>query len=421
MRRTLFVMEYNSVMGQSVSGTVQRSEHLINALARIGMCDVLVMNTQASQSVCIDGLVEWLAGRGEVFVCDTAKESSPIAHRLIRRLFRLTGCSVVENIHVPSRTASQQLRAILREREYDLIVCRYIRSAIRTGVLRQNNVAVAVDLDDDPLELAKSQNREKVVFPAFFSFWIIKRYMQHMLSRCSHVWVIKTSDAENYPQCSISILPNIPVFPSVPVREVDEAGNMVLFVGLLGWQPNADGLSHFIRNVWPQVIAERKDAVLRVVGGGASDELQRLMAGATGVEYLGWQESLMPSYEAATGCICPVYQGGGSKIKILEALAHRRPMVLTQQAYDGVKDVLKSGKDLLVAADDSDFARSILYLLENPREARNLADAGYQIVTSTFSNEAFCIQTSKDVDSVLGTSANRPNAQGSFSTRTSNV
>lgn len=400
MRSFLFViqMEHIAGMGQSATGTAQRSEHLVNALTRIGTCDTLVVNSNPNQQIRIDSLAEWLGRRGEVFVCDASKESSPMAHRIIRRLLRLMGCFVLENIHVPSRIGAQQLKNLLYERRYDLIVCRYVRSAIQAGALRQKSVPVAVDLDDDPLELARSQNRAKVLFPARFSFWIMRRYMQHVLSRCSHVWVIKSSDAENYPRCSISILPNIPVFPAVPVREVDDAGCMVLFVGLLGWQPNADGLAHFINNVWPQVVSKRKDAVLRVVGGGASDGLQRLMAGATGIEYLGWQKSLLPSYEAATACICPVYRGGGSKIKILEALAHRRPVVLTQQAYDGVKDDLCCGKDLLVAADDSDFARCVLHVLDNHEEAHRLADNGYEVVAARFSNDAFYKQVSVDVD-----------------------
>uniref|UniRef100_UPI003564FEDF glycosyltransferase family 4 protein n=1 Tax=Pontiella sp. TaxID=2837462 RepID=UPI003564FEDF len=185
-----------------------------------------------------------------------------------------------------------------------------------------------------------------------------------------------------------------------PVPEVDEAGRVVLFVGVLGWAPNAEGLSRFIRNVWPSVVQRRPDAVLRVVGGGASDELQRLMIDAPGVEYLGWQKSLFPSYEAATVCVCPVYRGGGSKIKILEALAHRRPMVITDQAYEGVKEVLRNGADLLVAADDSDFSCSILSLLENPHEARRLADKGYATIASTFSKEAFYKQVSEVVGAV---------------------
>jgi glycosyltransferase involved in cell wall biosynthesis len=403
MKRFLFIIQMEHVvgMGRSASGTAQRSEHLVQAMTKIGACDVLVVNTNSNQSSCVDRLVDWLGERGKVFICDTSKESSPVRHRGVRRLYRLTGCSVLENIHVPSRTGAEQLRTMLRDRSYDLVVCRYIRPAIITKALLQSKVPVAVDLDDDPLELARTENRKKVVFTSHVSFWIIRRYMRHIISKCAHVWFIKTSDTENYPQCSsLSILPNIPVFPADPVREENEPGSVVLFVGLLGWQPNADGLAHFIRNVWPAVVEKRPDAVLRVVGGGASDELQQLMAETTGVEYLGWQESLLPSYEVATACVCPVYRGGGSKIKILEALAHRRSMVLTPQAYEGVKDVLRSGTDLLVAADDSEFARSILYLLENHREARRLADNGSAIVASTFSKEVFYKQVSVDVDSV---------------------
>jgi glycosyltransferase involved in cell wall biosynthesis len=395
-------MEHISGMGQSATGTAQRSEHLVNALTRIGTCDVLVIKDKSYQQGCVESFSSWLGERGTMFVCDGSAESSPISHRIIRRVFGLIGCSVLGKNYGLNKSGFQQMKRILHERRYDLMVCRYIRPAILSGALRQKEVGVVVDLDDDPLEVARTEGRGRTVFPPRFSLWFMRRYMQQVLSKCSHVWVIKAADAKNYPQCSsLSILPNIPVFPAVPVREVNEPGSVVLFVGLLGWQPNADGLAHFIRDVWPAVVEKRPDAVLRVVGGGARDELRQLMTEATGVEYLGWQESLLPSYELATVCVCPVYRGGGSKIKILEALAHRRPMVLTQQAYDGVKDDFYNGKDVLVAADDSNFSRSILFLLENPHEARNLADAGYQIVTSTFSNEAFYKQVSVDVGSVL--------------------
>ncbi|MBN2161946.1 MAG: glycosyltransferase family 4 protein [Pontiellaceae bacterium] len=402
MQKYLLIIESGHIagMGQSVSGTVQRSEHLVDALSRIGVCDVLVVLSQEDHRERVAELKQWLGDRGTVFVADIIKPSSTLFCRITRRLFRLAGCQVLENIYVPNRSGIRQLRALISENSYDLIVSRYIRPAITVGAYRQTDVPIALDVDDDPLEMARTTIQGRRFPSPMFSLWIVKHVMQYLMSRFALVWVIKASDGGNYRHPAIRLLPNIPVFPEASVSGVCDKPPVVLFVGLLKWPPNAAGLIHFLREVWPSVAAERSDAQLRVVGGGADAELVQLMEESDGVHYLGWQESLHPAYDEASLCVCPVYHGGGSKIKVLEAMAHHRPVVITGQAYEGVRDDFRDGQELLVARNDSDFWQKIVQLLADLPEAGRLADNGYERVVERFSKEAFCCQVSDSIAAI---------------------
>lgn len=153
-------------------------------------------------------------------------------------------------------------------------------------------------------------------------------------------------------------------------REPDPA--TVLFVANFAYRPNRDAAEHLVRKIFPMVRRQLPDAELLLVGNDPGGEIARRYPGA-GVRVLGWVPSLAPYYARATVVVCPLRIGGGIKVKMLEALAHRKAIVSTPIGVQGfgptARDVVR------VATTSTDFACAVVEVLTQPARRRALEHA----------------------------------------------
>lgn len=155
----------------------------------------------------------------------------------------------------------------------------------------------------------------------------------------------------------------------------------IVFVGSLDWFPNSEGISWFARSVFPLVRKDCPTARLIIVGSRPSAEVMRL-AGED-VEIHANVPSVEEFYARASCVVVPLRVGGGVRLKILEALALKRPVVSTTVGYEGLH--LTPGEDLLVADSPENLATAILQVLNDRSLAARLAGAGHGKVTALYS------------------------------------
>jgi polysaccharide biosynthesis protein PslH len=156
---------------------------------------------------------------------------------------------------------------------------------------------------------------------------------------------------------------------------------IVSFVALLSWAPNVDAAVWFAEEVWPHVVAERSDARLVLVGRNPAPAV-RALAGPS-VEVTGTVAELEPYYAQTSLAVAPLLAGGGSRLKILEALAHARPVVATTIGAEGLEDLI--GRGVTVADDPQEMAASILEILSNPELGASMGAAGVEAVRADHS------------------------------------
>jgi glycosyltransferase involved in cell wall biosynthesis len=144
-----------------------------------------------------------------------------------------------------------------------------------------------------------------------------------------------------------------------PLPASDEP--VVSFVGLLSWAPNVDAATWFCRQVWPIVIRELPDARLLLVGRNPTDEVRRLAGGS--VHVTGTVPDLEPYYARTRVAVAPLRSGGGSRLKILEALAAGRPVVATTIGAEGLEDLI--GRGVTIADDPLAMAEAITVRLRD--------------------------------------------------------
>ncbi|MFN8051061.1 MAG: glycosyltransferase family 4 protein [Acidimicrobiales bacterium] len=147
-----------------------------------------------------------------------------------------------------------------------------------------------------------------------------------------------------------------------------------LFVGLLGYGPNVDAVRWFASDVMPSIRAELPGAEFRVVG--RHSESVEALGSLPGVTIVGAVDSLQPEMERADVSVVPIRSGAGTRLKVVEALANRLPMVSTAIGCEGI-DVVH-GEHLLIADHPVEFAAACVRLVRDPAARASLIDAGQQ-------------------------------------------
>jgi glycosyltransferase involved in cell wall biosynthesis len=139
---------------------------------------------------------------------------------------------------------------------------------------------------------------------------------------------------------------------------VPRDSSRLLFLGSLDWRPNLDGLHQLLDDIFPRVRREIPHATLTVVGRNPSTALQRRLADIPGAKLFGSVPDVRPFLEKCGMLVVPLRIGGGSRLKILEALAAGVPVVSTRIGAEGLH--LEAGRDLTVVETVADLGPALI-------------------------------------------------------------
>lgn len=200
-----------------------------------------------------------------------------------------------------------------------------------------------------------------------------------------YVTAVSQKDAQSFrrlsPGTEVAVVPNgADVERFAPWKSQDD-GRTVAIVGSMLYLPNRDGTLYFTETIWPLVRSRCPGARLAVLGRGAPEMLPQLRH-AHGIELRDPGGEIEAELAAATIVVIPLRAGGGTRIKILEALALGKPVVTTSIGCEGL-DVV-AGRHLLVSDDPAEFARLVAGLLESPVERARLAANGRTLVEQRY-------------------------------------
>jgi glycosyltransferase involved in cell wall biosynthesis len=277
-----------------------------------------------------------------------------------------------------------ELRARLRREvdfgAYDLVWFFTARTAVPTG--RVDARATVLDGDDflymrewlllrsSPWYGAKVLNYVDVA-----KLWWLERSFPRRFSfvvRCSR------EDRDRHPAANVVVIPNGTLVPSTVCRSPQRK---VLFVGHLDYAPNVQGLEWFLDEVWPLIRERVPEATLDIVGKDPGPSMQRVN-GKRGVTVHGFVKDLTDLYRTAALSIVPLRAGSGTRLKILECLAHAVPVVSTNVGAYGIGVGVQQGVDL--ADTPERFAACCVALLVEPDAGRLWATGGREFVGSNY-------------------------------------
>jgi glycosyltransferase involved in cell wall biosynthesis len=217
----------------------------------------------------------------------------------------------------------------------------------------------------------------------------LRHYEASMLPRFDVVFAVSEDDRQVI--CDLGadanrmrILPNLPdpALLDLPAPVFETTEPVVLYFGTLSWLPNIDGLQRVLTSVFPDVRRRVPQARLVVAGMGASRALAERVAATEGAEFRGKVEDPESLYRTARALVDATRSGGGTRLKVLNALARGIPVVASALAAQGL-DVVP-GEHMLVAASDAQMVDAVVLLLKDGSRWRTLSENGRALVRAGY-------------------------------------
>lgn len=206
----------------------------------------------------------------------------------------------------------------------------------------------------------------------------ILRLERKVAKRASATFVCSEKDADylqsywRYPR--VKVVPNaVEIPPRVPENpRGDHVSPAILFVGSFSYGPNAVAADFLIEKLWPAVCAQFPGVALWLVGA-KPERISAYKKAPEGVKFYGFVDRLDEIYARAAVVCCPIFSGGGTRIKILEAAAFGKAVVATTLGAEGIE--LKDGVEILLHDDPVQMARACVALLSDPSRATLIGTA----------------------------------------------
>jgi glycosyltransferase involved in cell wall biosynthesis len=306
--------------------------------------------------------------------------------RLFGNLFSQYPYSVAK--HFTARLQNEVLEAC-HARTIDIVHIEWMPYA-RYGTPGVARVLTAHNVESDIWQ-RRAQHSGTYIGRQFFS--IQAKRMESFERRASlHsdcVIAVSELDAQRfgcYGAHNIRIVPNgvdLEYFHSMPDVPRNDS---LLFVGSLDWFPNEDAVTDFALRVFPLIRSKNERITFRVVGRRPSEKLARLLEGLPGVELIGEVQDVRPYIAQSRAVVVPLRIGGGTRIKILEALAMEKPVISTAIGAEGLQ--VKDGCDLLIANAPEEFAARVEALLASPEQQSRLGRNGRVAVEKLYAWDA---------------------------------
>ncbi len=267
----------------------------------------------------------------------------------------------------------KQLQSWFCERRFDVAVCDFLDAAINfpgnlniPSILFQHNVESEIwrrhaATADNPvkkmmygMEFRKMLRYERAAVCKFQHVIAVSENDRSLMTKwvdADHVTVVPTGvDLAEYRPAQVA---------------TDSSAPLITFVGAMDWEPNIDGVEYFCGEVWPLIKAEVPQARFRVVGRNPDRRVQKWASDS--IEITGRVPSVVEHLHQSSVVIVPLRIGGGTRLKIYEAMAAAKAVVSTTIGAEGLD--VHHGRDIVLADGSVAFSQAVVNLLQD-RELR---------------------------------------------------
>lgn len=274
-----------------------------------------------------------------------------------------------------SPIVQKKLHELLSQQHFDVAICDFLDavinfppSSLTPTVLFQHNV-------ESEIWRRQAETEKNVVKRSIYSVEFRKMldYEKSMVQKFQHVIAVSEHDRQLMSAwmdaSRISVVPTgvdlrnyQPVAPNQPTPEEQ---SLVLFTGAMDWEPNIDAVEYFCQEIWPSVLTELPEARFRIVGRNPDRRVMRFTGGS--VEVTGRVPSVIEHLREAAVVVVPLRIGGGTRLKIYEAMAAGKAVVSTSVGAEGLD--VHHGRDIVLADSPQAVADWTVKLLKD-RELR---------------------------------------------------
>ena len=271
---------------------------------------------------------------------------------------------------------------------YDVIVCDFLVSSINLPkgldvpvVLFQHNVESMIW----HRHYDTAENRVKKAY--FYRQWQkMLRYEREICRRFDCVIAVSDVDRNFFQkEFDVTEVYDVPTGVDTEFFQPMAASNKpydLVFTGSMDWLPNEDAILYFAESLLPLIAAELPEVELTVVGRKPTNRLRKLSETNSRVTVTGRVDDIRPFVGGASAYVVPMRIGGGTRIKIYEAMAMAMPVISTSIGAEGLP--LRSGEEILIADSPTDFAQAVIKILRDRNFAKQIGENARRSVCEQF-------------------------------------
>ena len=366
-----------------------RTYHMLKALKREHRVTYLTLDDGTAAPDAADKAVEYCDKLMLVPHATSAKFSPKFYAELAQNLVSSLPYFIKKYESAAMRQAIEQR---VSKGDIDVVVCDFLNPSINLpdrlpcpSLLFQHNVEAMIwrrhfEVQQQPLKKAylKGQWEKSVA------------YEKTACQRFDYVAAVSADDAEtmrhDYGVARVSDVPtgvDTDFFkPSGPRSDDTVEPNSLVFTGSMDWLPNEDAICYFTEAILPLIKQQIPDVKLTVVGRNPFPSLVELSQRDPSVVVTGRVDDVRPYMERAAAYVIPLRIGGGTRLKVYEAMAMEMPIVSTTIGAEGLP--VADGKELLLADDPASFADAVVRVLREPANARQIGQQAAETVRTRF-------------------------------------
>lgn len=282
------------------------------------------------------------------------------------------------------------LTRVLKKEKFDYVILEDMTILNTIKVIRRNlpEAKVIYDAYNVNTTLAKTAFNSKQI--PQWEYELTKKIESNLDGLIDYIFTCSELDLEVLKSMNNGKLKGvvIPNGATIPANSFSHAENhqsgpsKILFCGSMDYLPNQEGLLWFCKKVLPLIVKEEPSLQLMVVGKGQPDvELLQLLAHKNIINY-GMVERVSDYYEKAQVAIVPLLSGSGTRLKLLEAMGYKVPVVSTSVGAEGI--AYTNQKDILIADDEVSFAKNVIELTRNSVVANHIAQQAFSFIKETY-------------------------------------
>jgi sugar transferase (PEP-CTERM/EpsH1 system associated) len=325
----------------------------------------------------------------------------PIAHHLPPRMSISFSGQAIANLFASIPLAVARYRSpealrtvadMLQREHFDRVVCDFLFSApnipvLEQAVLFQHNVETTIwrrhvaQATDPFRRVFLRQQADRM-----------EAYEGNVCRRVSHVVAVSADDSDRLRRMfDISHVSDIPTgvdtgyFRPPEPKPSASASTDLVFVGSMDWLPNIDGASWFVDEILPLIRRRRPQCSLVIVGRRPPRRIEDLARQDPRIKVTGTVDDIRPYLWSSLAAVVPLRIGGGTRLKIFEAMAARIPVISTSVGAEGLP--VSPGEDILIADSPQAFADRCLEILDSPGLRSRVVETAWEMISSRFSWE----------------------------------
>jgi polysaccharide biosynthesis protein PslH len=274
-----------------------------------------------------------------------------------------------------SKDMEDVVSKILEASKYDLVICDFLFSSIFIPKKFRNRIILFQHNVESIIRKRHYETECNIIKKSYLYYQWVKLFRYERKTSKEFLGCIAVSDKDEdmMREYGVKRIQCIPTGVDTDYFSPDSMevrpGNIV-FTGSMDWIPNEDGVIYFVDIIYPKLLAKNPDVSLTIVGRNPSEKIMSLKGRYASIEVTGTVKDVRPYMGRAEIYVVPLRIGGGTRIKIFEAMSMGMAVVSTSLGAEGLP--VENGRHIVIADGEESFAARILELLEDGEKRRTI-------------------------------------------------